>query len=106
MAKVILKWRYIKPGTKKHNSNLVKYIAQRHNVDKIDDTWQALPVSESQQNLINQILKDFPETADSHEYQDYSCFVFVSHESGIWLCPRKLDFGGDSAFCVYGHHAR
>ena len=71
MAKVILKWRYIKPGTKKHNSNLVKYIAQRHNVDKIDDTWQALPVSESQQDLINQILKDFPETADSHEYQDY-----------------------------------
>lgn len=71
MTKVILKWRYIKPGTKKHNSNLVKYIAQRHNVDKIDDTWQALPVSESQQNLINQILKDFPETADSHEYQDY-----------------------------------
>lgn len=71
MAKVILKWRYIKPGTKKHNSNLMKYIAQRHNVDKIDDTWQALPVSESQQDLINQILKDFPETADSHEYQDY-----------------------------------
>ncbi len=71
MAKVILKWRYIKPGTKKHNSNLVKYIAQRHNVDKIDDTWQALPVSESQQELIFQILKDFPETADSHEYQDY-----------------------------------
>lgn len=71
MAKVILKWRYIKPGTKKHNSNLVKYIAQRHNVDKIDDTWQALPVSQSQQDLIDQILKDFPETADSHEYQDY-----------------------------------
>lgn len=71
MAKVILKWRYIKPGTKKHNSNLVKYIARRHNVDKIDDTWQTLSVSKSQQNLINQILKDFPETADSHEYQDY-----------------------------------
>ena len=71
MAKVILKWRYIKPGTKKHNSNLVKYIAQRHNVDKIDDTWQVLPVSESQQDLIAQILKDFPEATDSHEYQDY-----------------------------------
>lgn len=71
MAKVILKWRYIKPGSKKHNRNLVKYIAQRQNVDKIDDTWQALPVSKAQQDLIEQILKDFPETADSHEYQDY-----------------------------------
>ncbi len=71
MAKVILKWRYIKPGSKKHNRNLVKYIAQRQNVDKIDDTWQALPVSKAQQDLVEQILKDFPETADSHEYQDY-----------------------------------
>ena len=71
MAKVILKWRYIKPGTKKHNSNLVKYIAKRPNVDKIDDTWQALSVSKTQQDLIDQILKDFPEAADSHEYQDY-----------------------------------
>lgn len=71
MAKVILKWRYIKPGTKKHNSNLVKYIAQRQNVDKIDDTWQALPVSQFQRELIKQILKDFSEAADSHEYQDY-----------------------------------
>ena len=71
MAKVILKWRYIKPGTKKHNSNLVKYIANRPNVDKIDDTWQALSVSKTQQDLIDQILKDFPEAADSHEYQDY-----------------------------------
>ncbi len=71
MAKVILKWRYIKPGSKKHNHNLVKYIAQRQNVDKIDDTWQTLPVSKAQRDLIEQILKDFPETADSHEYQDY-----------------------------------
>ncbi len=71
MAKVILKWRYIKSGSKKHNRNLVKYIAQRQNVDMIDDTWQVLPVSKSQRNLIEQILKDFPEAADSHEYQDY-----------------------------------
>ena len=85
MAKVILKWRYIKLGSKKHNRNLVKYIAQRPNVDKIDDTWQALPVSQSQRDLIEQILKDFPETADSHEYQDYlsmpnkgNAFEFIS----------------------------
>lgn len=71
MAKVILKWRYIKPGTKQHNSNLIKYIARRHNVDKIDDTWKDIPGSQAQQDLIEQILKDFPETADSHEYQDY-----------------------------------
>lgn len=71
MAKIILKWRYIKPGTKKHSSNLVQYIARRENVDKIDDTWKLLPVSVSQEELIQQILKDFPEASDSHEYRDY-----------------------------------
>lgn len=37
MAKLIFKWRYIKPGTKQHNRNLVKYIATRPNVDKLAD---------------------------------------------------------------------
>ena len=32
MAKIILKWRYLKPGTRNHNQNLVKYIAKRDGV--------------------------------------------------------------------------
>ncbi len=71
MARLILKWRYIKPGTKLHNSNLVKYIAKRHGVDKIDDTWKFAEVTVAQQELITQILKDFPEAKNSHEYQDF-----------------------------------
>lgn len=71
MAKVILKWRYIKPGAKQHNQNLVKYIAKRDGVDKIDDSWKSLPVSQPQQKMIDQILRDFPDTAHSYEYRDY-----------------------------------
>lgn len=37
MAKLIFKWRYIRPGAKEHNRNLVKYIATRPNVDKLAD---------------------------------------------------------------------
>ena len=71
MAKIILKWRYLKPGTRNHNQNLVKYIAKRDGVEKIDDSWKSLPVSVQQKKMIEQILKDFPDTADSYEYQDY-----------------------------------
>ena len=70
MAKIILKWRYLKPGAKAHNENLVKYIAKREGVDKIDDSWKAEPVSKAQQNMIDELLQEFPESKDSYEYQD------------------------------------
>ena len=70
MAKIILKWRYLKPGAKAHNENLVKYIAKREGVDKIDDSWKAEPVSKAQQKMIDELLQEFPEAKDSYEYQD------------------------------------
>ena len=70
MAKIILKWRYLKPGAKAHNENLVKYIAKREGVDKIDDSWKAEPISKAQQNMIDELLQEFPESKDSYEYQD------------------------------------
>ena len=71
MAKIILKWRYLKPGAKAHNENLVKYIAKREGVDKIDDSWKAEPVSKAQQKMIDELLQEFPESKDSYEYQDF-----------------------------------
>lgn len=71
MAKIILKWRYLKPGAKAHNENLVKYIAKREGVDKIDDSWKAEPVSAAQQKMIDDLLREFPESKDSYEYQDF-----------------------------------
>ena len=70
MAKIILKWRYLKPGAKAHNENLVKYIAKREGVDKIDDSWKVEPVSKAQQKMIDELLQEFPESKDSYEYQD------------------------------------
>ena len=71
MARVILKWRYLKPGSRQHNKNLIRYIATREGVEKLDDSWKSLPVSQPQKNMIEQLLKDFPDAAQMYEYQDY-----------------------------------
>ena len=71
MAKIILKCLYLQPGMKNHSKNLIKYIAQRDNVDKIDDSWKYLPATIAQKQLIGQLLDDFPDAKGSYEYRDY-----------------------------------
>lgn len=69
MAKLITKFKFIKPGGKA--GSYLKYIATREGVDKIDDSKKNLPVSKKQKDLIAQILRDFPDTKEMHEYDDY-----------------------------------
>ncbi len=71
MAKIILKSRYLSAGSKQHSEHLVNYIAKREGVQKIDDTWKQQPATEEQKKLIKEILRDFPDTQNSFEYQDY-----------------------------------
>ena len=71
MAKIILKCRYIKSGKVKHSKNLINYIATRDGVEKIDDSWKHLPATVEQQRLIEEILKDLPDTVSNFEYNDY-----------------------------------
>ena len=70
MARLIMKSPYFKPGGK-HAINFVKYIATREGVDKTDDTWKFKIATYNQKNLIKQILRDFPDSADMFEYEDY-----------------------------------
>ena len=73
MAKIIFKWRYLKANAEgKHSENLVRYIATRDGVEKLDDSWKSLPATKAQEKLIGQILSDYPDTKDSFEYQDYA----------------------------------
>lgn len=69
MAKLITKFRFIKPGNKA--GSYLKYIATREGVDKIDDSKKNLPASKKQKDLIAQILRDFPDAKEMHEYDDY-----------------------------------
>lgn len=71
MAKIILKCRYIKSGGIKHSKNLINYIATRDGVEKIDDSWEHLPATVEQKRLIDEIVKDLPDTVSNFEYNDY-----------------------------------
>lgn len=104
MAGIIFKWRYLKAGASgKHSENLIKYIATRDGVEKLDDSWKTLPATKAQQKLIEQILSDYPDTADSFEYQDYektktkgAASEFITHavEDKVDLIGKRENYVG------------
>lgn len=71
MAKLVTKFKYLKPGARQGRGGYAKYIATRDGVEKIDDTKRFAPVSWNQKQLIKKILRDFPDTKDMLEYEDY-----------------------------------
>ena len=73
MARIILKCPYLKGSEKTaaHLNNLVKYIATRDGVEKIKSGRELWNATKKQKELITQILKEFPDTKDLFEYEDY-----------------------------------
>lgn len=71
MAKLITKFKYLKPHDRKSVGGYAKYIATREGVDKIDQSFKLAPTSDKQKKLIKQILEDFPDSKNSLEYEDY-----------------------------------
>ena len=71
MARLVTKFKYLKPNRKVSAGGYAKYIATRAGVEKIDDTKKFAPATEKQKNLIEKILKDFPDSKDMFEYVDY-----------------------------------
>ena len=71
MAKLVTKFKYLKPDTPLHAGGYAKYIATREGVEKIDDSYKLKPATQKQQQLIKKILRDFPDTENMLEYQDF-----------------------------------
>lgn len=71
MARLVTKFKYLKPNRKVSAGGYAKYIATREGVEKIDDTKKFAPATVLQKNLIEKILKDFPDSKDMFEYADY-----------------------------------
>lgn len=103
MARLILKWRYIKSGSAKHGTNLVKYIATREGVEKCDESWKHESATTEQQRLIKQLTEDFPDAVNSFEYQDYikaqtkstaSEFISRTIEENLDLIGKKENYVG------------
>lgn len=66
MARLVTKFKYLK-----HAGRYAKYIATREGVEKLDDSKRFLPATEKQKTLVQKILKDFPDSKRSLEYEDY-----------------------------------
>ena len=71
MAKLVTKFKYLKPGSRQGRGGYAKYIATRDGVEKIDDTKKFAPVTWNQKQLISKILRDFPDSKEMLEYEDY-----------------------------------
>lgn len=71
MAKLVTKFKYLKPNARQSAGGYAKYIATREGVDKLDDTKKFAPATVKQKQLIEKILKDFPDTKEMLEYEDY-----------------------------------
>ena len=71
MPRLILKSPYLKPGRKKSPGGYLKYIATREGVEMAEDTSRHLPATTEQQKQIEKLVKKYPDSEDSHEYQDY-----------------------------------
>lgn len=71
MAKLVTKFKYLKPTRKVSTGGYAKYIATREGVEKINDTKKFAPATAKQKNLIEKIINDFPDSKDMFEYADY-----------------------------------
>ena len=71
MARLILKSPYLKPGGTKSPGGYLKYIATREGVEMAEDTSRHLPATAEHQKQVKALLKKYPRSKDSHEYEDY-----------------------------------
>lgn len=71
MARLITKFKYLKPDERNHFGGYAEYIATREGVEKIDESKRNAPATNKQKQLIRKILSDFPDSRSSLEYEDY-----------------------------------
>ncbi|MFI3228464.1 MAG: MobP3 family relaxase [Clostridia bacterium] len=99
MAKLIIKNGYIK--SKNNSAGFVKYIATRDGVQKVILKDENAIATKSQQELIENIIKDFPKSKNSFEYEDYienktaknaSEFISVSLEQFASYDKKYLEY--------------
>ena len=93
MPRLVTKFKYLKPGTGGRSvGGYARYIATREGVERIDDSYRHAPATQKQQALIEKILRDFPDTKQSHEYRDFwqertvgnaSEFIFMAMEENL-----------------------
>lgn len=84
MAQLIVTSRFLKKGSSKLK-NYVKYIATREGVEILDQISinKNSPVTEKQLELIQSLLKDFPQTKQYLEYSDFQSVKTMENASEL-----------------------
>ena len=80
MARLIVKSPYIKCGTGQSAGGYLKYIATRERVEIIPDDR---PPTNKQTQLIAKLVKDFPDTKELMEYEDYAAHPTKASASAL-----------------------
>lgn len=71
MSKVIFKCNHIKSGNSSHKENMVEYIATRNGVQRLEIKHKDCPATKKQVAFIDNLLKDFPDSKNLFEYEDF-----------------------------------
>ena len=71
MAKLITKFKYLKPNDRQRIGGYAKYIATREGVEKTNEFSQTEHATKKQEQMIEKILRDFPDSKEMLEYEDY-----------------------------------
>ena len=75
VPRLIFKCPYIRGGSKKvaaHLNNYVRYMATREGAQRIAADKTQLPATKKQQQMVEQLLQDFPLSRGTFEYEDYA----------------------------------
>ena len=95
MPKLIVTSRYLKSGagSRKRLYHYVKYIATREGSVPITSINEQAPATKKQQELISSLLKDFPDSKELFEYEDYQKDSTVKNSSALIseILDRNMD---------------
>lgn len=93
MPKLIVTSRYLKAGSKKHIQNYVKYIATREGNVPVPNGKSQAPATTNQQELLKQLLADYPDSTEMFEYEDYKKNPTVQNASKLIseIIDRNMD---------------
>ena len=75
MPRLIFKCPYIQGGSKKaaaHLSSYVRYMATREGAQRLPEQTAQLPATAKQRQIVEQLLRDFPLSRGTFEYEDYA----------------------------------
>ena len=101
MAQIIAKFGYLKG---KSRGGYAKYIATREGAEKLDESLREGPVTQSQQEFIQKLLEDFPDSKDLLEYEDYQKYPTLGSASEFISQAIELHTGelsGRSGYLKY-----